>query len=291
MERWVALARGMPSHLSDDSYDVEALTPDDINDTLSTLPVTTLHLPHLVSLTLILSDIQQTYYTVKATRRTANDLLYSLEAARDLRKRLKDWKDDLPSTLKFGSIQLESIGEIADGSQPEIKSADKSLDGNGSIHLSYIVTHMNLFRALLRPLDKRRELIDQSAQLAGVYGGTQAVVKGALLCVKEFVEFIEALTPARWNAFWHSWSRSNFAIAGFFMVYLLHIVSPPSDGSTDPGAVTFEQEHLELREWIRRWRYANRSANSASGLKGLVNLGLLRVETMLSNVGSSSRTS
>ncbi|KAH8655401.1 fungal-specific transcription factor domain-containing protein [Xylariales sp. PMI_506] len=291
MEKWFALARGMPSHLSDDGHDVEVLTAGDIEDTLSSFPPTDSHLPHLVSLTIILSDIQQTYYSVKAIRRTANDLLYSLEVARDLRTRLKDWKDSLPPTLKFGSVPSETTTVAIVDPAAEPGFDDNLLNGSGSVHLSYIVTHMTLFRALLRPLDKWSELVHQSAELAEVlYGGAQAVIKGALLCVKEFVEFIEALTPARWNAFWHSWSRSNFAMAGFFMVYLLHIVSPPSseDGIT-LGAFNFDPERVELQQWIRRWRRANRSANSASGMKGLVNLGLLRVETMLKNTGSSHR--
>lgn len=107
-----------------------------------------------------------------------------------MRVRLKDWRDNLPSNLKPVSNAVVS-GE--------------DLDGNGSLYLSYIVTHVALLRALLRPLDRWPTIIKVNKEEPdATYEGAKAVVTGALLCVKEFVEFVERLTGAQWNAFWHS---------------------------------------------------------------------------------------
>ncbi|KAL2835355.1 fungal-specific transcription factor domain-containing protein [Aspergillus pseudoustus] len=267
-EKWIAFTRGMPSHIREDEYDVPMLSISDTDDILDLIathscPEMTSYLLYLTLLTGILADIQQTYYTVRAVARTSTDLEYSLDAARSTRARLKDWRDRLPDSFKRRPYPTSSQNS---GSSPQ------DLDGSGSLYLSYIVTHMSLFRALLRPLDAVPTLIAEYTDSAN------AVIKGALLCVKEFVEFIESLTGAQWNSFWHSWSRPNFAVAGAFMVHLLHIVSSPS-------ASGFSDEYDELQGWIRRWRWVNRiSANGAAGVKGLTNLGVLKVETLLGSL-------
>jgi hypothetical protein len=293
-EKWYSLARGMPTHLTDDDHDVAPLVPEDVSDTLSdSTPHTKTHLFYLVSLTYVLADILKTYYTVRATRQLSDHLHLSLEAARPLRVRLKAWKDSLPATLRFGADRATAAGPLPDHRVHALDS-EEYLDGNGSLHLCYIVTHMSLFRALLRPLEKM-QLGGALSEATGtlVHDGAKAVTRGAALCVEEFVEFVEPLAGAQWNAFWHSWSRANFAIAGAFMVCLLHLVAPgrqrDESGRTvavaASVAASFEDEHRRLLEWIRRWRWANRKAVGASGMKGLTNLGLLRVETMLGNLG------
>ncbi|KAL4954527.1 fungal-specific transcription factor domain-containing protein [Aspergillus filifer] len=267
-EKWIAFTRGMPSHIDDDEFDVPMISVTDRDDsldpTVAVYPEMRSNLFYLTSLTTILSDIQRTYYTVKAVRRTAGDLEYSLEAARSTRGRLKEWRDHLPDCLKRPRPSTPNMSTEHTRTIPD-------LDGTGSLYLSYIVTHMALFRALLRPLDTDQTLIYTSPDSA------RAVVKGALLCVKEFVEFVESLTGVQWNSFWHCWSRPNFAIAGAFMVHLLHIITGAGPGFTD--------EHMELQALIRRWRWVNRiSANGAAGVKGLTNLGVLKVETLLGNL-------
>lgn len=197
MEKWVAFARGMPSHLHDDDYDVSALTRNDFGDCLSAQCVNTqTHICHLAVLTQILSDIQRDFYSVKAASKTSHNLTYSLEVARPIRARLKEWREKLPVHLlpRF---------------DPAIESANSQevdeLDGNGSLYLCYIVTHVALVRALLRPLGQWPELaLRDPANSEGILNTAKAVIKGALVCVKEFVEFVEKLGGAQWNSFWHS---------------------------------------------------------------------------------------
>ena len=273
MERWVSLVRGMPSHINDDDFDVSDLTPEAVTDTLSSSLHTTTHLQHLVKLTRILADIQKTYYTVRTMNRTSRDLNLSLNLARIPRAQLKSWLDSL-------GLGLLQSGEEA--------SAHHDLDGSASLQLSYIVTHITLFRALLRPLENWEDKAETyPARVEAAYGAAKAVIKGSLVCVTDFVTFLEGLRDAQWNAFWHSWSRPNFAIAGSFMVHVLHLTST-SSGRRDFG---FQEEDGELRALVKRWRVAIRvSANGAAGARGLANLGLLRVETMLGRLVASDDT-
>jgi hypothetical protein len=358
-DTWVALARGMPRHLGraedDEDTDVQPLKEFDMvaGDTFS-WPVDlgsssdkSAYLLHLVSLTTILADIQRSYYTLRATRRTSRHLARAMILGRPLHARLQAWRDALPDSLQFRSrpsrFTIKSIlptsqqdegGASTAGSNGEssitgpnnMEHPPRYLDGNASLHLSYIVTHMMLFRALLRPLDnsgpEERQGgddgnspvstssnngnsnssgnggVDSSADTSGADDGARnrAVTRGALLCVREFVEFVEALNPTHWNSFWHGWSRANFAMAGSFIVFLLHIVTmrrkvvTGQSGTSVQGSACarpgFSEQYRELLVWIKRWRWASRvSIHSAAGAKGLTNLMLLRVETFLGELG------
>jgi hypothetical protein len=74
------------------------------------------------------------------------------------------------------------------------------------------------------------------------------------------------------------------------MVHVLHTIAPQEavrqeelEASTSSW-INFEDDYRDLQGWIRRWRWANRvSANGAAGVKGLTNLGLMKVETLMEN--------
>jgi hypothetical protein len=138
---------------------------------------------------MILSDIMDSYYTVRATQRTAKDLTLSLDIARSLRARLKTWRDSLPPSLALNQPErMDSRGMAC-------------LSGNSSLSLAYIVATMTLFRALLRPLGN---LSDVEEADRGVISSKIAVRAGAKECAKEAVEFVEILGRGSLDAFWHS---------------------------------------------------------------------------------------
>lgn len=265
MEKWLCLVRGMPSHIHDVDYDVGDLEKIDITDSLARSPQEPSHdhFYQMVKLTEILNEIQQTYYTVRSMKTTSSNLQMSLDLARKPRAQLKAW---------LGCVGSSMLSLPDDSAHPNMS------DG-GSLRLAYLVTHMTLFRALLRPLGDWHIRTDEwPIRAETLHDGSKAVVKGSLMCVREFVEFLEGLRDPQWNAFWHSWSRANFAIAGSFMVQLLHMTVK----STNELENSFSGEDAELKALVRRWRVANRTAaNGAAGSRGLANLGLLRVETML----------
>ena len=77
------------------------------------------------------------------------------------------------------------------------------------------------------------------------------------------------------------------------MIHLLHITTPPprntpNDNTGDQGLL-FQPQQEELQVLIKRWRWANRiSSNSTAGAKGLTNLGLFKVETLLASLGTNA---
>jgi hypothetical protein len=190
MEKWYSLARGMPSHLHSDQFDVEPLRPSDISVESNSRDEHHLHFEALVSLTTILSEVQDEFYTVKAVAITSQNLELSLERARPLRVRLQKWRDELPNELRIH--RRETL----------LETDNEELDANASLHLCYITTLMTLFRALLRPLEPKDGTSGRIRTPCDHL--SQAVMKGGLNCAQELVNLMDFLSDTQWNAFWHS---------------------------------------------------------------------------------------
>jgi len=143
------------------------------------------------------------------------------------------------------------------------------LSANPSLSLAYIVATMTLFRALLRPLENLTSVEEEDH---GIVGSRLAVRAGAKECAKEVVEFLENLGKGALDAFWHSWSRANFAIASSFLMQLL-VTSET------------EAESNEINNLVDRWRWAMRVGSGSTG-NGLMSLGLLRLDGLLLENGA-----
>ncbi|KAG9235003.1 fungal-specific transcription factor domain-containing protein [Amylocarpus encephaloides] len=266
MDKWASLGAGMPSHIRSDDFDVSFLTDNDLepptpHPNANAIPAflepeaDTSHFRLLADLTLILSDIMDHYYTLRAAQRTSKHYQLSLSLAKPLRKRLKDWNDSLPPALALRQPQ-----ERADpGSMAR-------LSGNPSLSLAYMVTQITLFRALLRPLENMQGgvLEEEDRRTPGSRDAIRAVRQGAKECAKEVVEFAENLRQGALDAFWHSWSRANFAIASSFLVQLLVLCDT-------------ESESAEINGLVDRWRWAMRLGSGSAG-NGFMSLGLLRLD-------------
>ena len=199
MDKWGSLGAGMPSHIKTDDFDVLPLSDSDLeppsfDTTLNTIPgflepeADTNHFRLLSELTLILSDIMDSYYSLRAIQRTSKDLRLSLELAKPLRSRLKIWNDSLPPSLSLRHSERRDSRGMA------------RLSGNPSLSLAYIVATITLFRALLRPLENSSSLDDEDHVILS----RNAVRVGAKECAKEVVEFVENLGRGALDAFWHS---------------------------------------------------------------------------------------
>jgi hypothetical protein len=286
MDKWASLGAGMPSHIRIDDFDVLPLTdadlePPSFEPTSNTIPgflepeADTNHFRLLSELTMILSDIMDSYYSLRATQRTSKDFTLSLDIARPLRSRLKIWNDSLPPALALRQPERADARGMA------------RLSGNPSLSLAYIVATMTLYRALLRPLENLTSIEEEDH---GIVGSRLAVRKGAKECAREVVEFVENLGRGALDAFWHScnspipfqnWtvltksavgSRANFAIASSFLMQLL--VTSES-----------EAESNEINNLVARWRWAMRIGSGSTG-SGLMSLGLLRLDGLLLENGT-----
>ncbi|QSZ34110.1 hypothetical protein DSL72_005698 [Monilinia vaccinii-corymbosi] len=265
MDKWASLGAGMPSHIHADDFDVlpleeadfNASTPDPNQAITDSEPVPE-HFRLLTKLTTILSDIIDSYYTLRATQRTSKDFSLSLELARPLRSRLKAWNDSLPPSMSLPQPEYLDSRGLA------------QLSGNPSLSLAYIIATMTLYRALLRPLDNLTNVEEEAT-----INSRLAVRAGSKECAREVVEFAEKLGRGALDAFWHSWSRANFAIASSFLIQLL--VTSES-----------ESESAEINELVTRWRWALRIGSGNTG-NGIMSLGLLRLDgLLLENNGSET---
>lgn len=150
------------------------------------------HFRLLSSLTSILSDIMDSYYTLSASKATSNDFPHSLDLAWPLRSRLKAWNDSLPASLSLRrSEAVDSRGLV-------------KLSGNPSLSLAYIVATMTLYKALMRPLLNSSDSDGAKVLEKGIEGSVEAAKEGARACAREVVEFVEGLGRGALEGFWHS---------------------------------------------------------------------------------------
>ena len=205
MDKWASLGAGMPSHIRSEDFDVLSITdadlePPSLEPNSNAIPgflepeADSSHFRLLSELTLILSDIMDSYYSLRASQRTSKDFALSLEMARPLRSRLKAWNDALPPALSLKPTdRVDSHGMAP-------------LSGNPSLSLAFIVAQMTLFRALLRPLENLTSVQEEDH---GIVGSRRAVRAGAKSCAKDVVEFVENLGRGALDAFWHSCEYSH----------------------------------------------------------------------------------
>lgn len=221
MDKWASLGAGMPSHIRNEDWDVLPLTENDLEPPLPSLDQNSNGIPGfldaetdshhfrlLAELTMILSDIMDSYYSLRATRQTSRDFTLSLDLARPLRSRLKAWNDSLPPAFALRQPErVDSRGMAC-------------LSGNPSLSLAYIVATMTLFRALLRPLENLTSVVEEDH---GIVGSGQAVRAGAKECAKEVVEFVENLGRGALDAFWHSCKLYSSLISTHHLKAILRV--------------------------------------------------------------------
>jgi hypothetical protein len=287
MDKWATLGAGKPSLIKNEDWDVLSLESSDCETTVydeheSDIIGSTGHFdaePHfrqLTELTLILSDIIDAYYSVKAIQRTSNDFGLSLELARPLRTRLERWNDSLPLPLLMRGLDCVDVGGVP------------KLSANPSLFLAYIVVTITLFHALLRPAEKLSAIEEEDHSIVG---NRLAVRASAKKCAKELVDFVEQLGRDAPDAFWHSCSspfplhilmllsfsnagsRANFAIASSFLMQLLQTSKTAAEAA-------------EIQEFVARWHLAMR-IGSGDHESGLMSLGLLRLDSLLLENGGT----
>ncbi|WYZ39511.1 hypothetical protein EsH8_III_001425 [Colletotrichum jinshuiense] len=238
-DRWLSLNFGRSSHIQECDWDVSPLSSSDFG-TFSGVedePAVSTHFLHLASLTEIVSKIQQNMFSVKATRALSKSLEASFEVARPLRIELAEWLQDRPDVAGQPSATLPRHG----------------LDGNASLKLAYITAKVAVFKALLRPKS------DEAPAEART-----ALRTGAMAVAREMYDLLAKLEVHHVEAFWHSYSRVNFAIASNFIVLLFALSPNPADADESLSLLT---------QWRGLLRIKSRSCD-------LLNLSLLRLDAM-----------
>ncbi|KAL3425165.1 nitrogen regulatory protein otam [Phlyctema vagabunda] len=199
-DKWGALIHGRPSHILQDNWAVkpvdtkdfpETADDDDEEEGSSEVEKGRLLFIHMISLTQILADILDTFFTLKAATEMENGdnnaLMATLEKAKPLQLRLKDWYTTLPSCLAIGETRA------------------RKLSSTGYLHLAYFAAEMSLHRAIIRfdtsNPDKNLRLITRGA---------------AKMRFTSAIEFVKKLEPAHLQSFWYFASKVNLAIVATF---------------------------------------------------------------------------
>jgi hypothetical protein len=176
-DKWVALGLGRPSYLNDEHSNVPLPTVDNFSHTglssttLSLGPV--LQFVAMAHITTILSDLLNTFYTLKAMERIKLlplEMLYSILG--DFQRRLAAWNEQ-------HLCQLYNVNTLPASSE--------------SVVLAFYACEIVLYRAVLRCLPMG----------SPGYGNVRERVKASVLNV---VGLLEKLNVSRVRAFW--WNRT-----------------------------------------------------------------------------------
>lgn len=207
LDKWNLATAGLASHIHKDDYDVPSLTDADCASLYGIEAAdgshSLTHFRHLVDLTIILSDITDSFFTVKACGATASNLSATIEISNDLQSRLYAWK-----------ASLDSITVM----QPPSSASRTRLDGNASLVLAYWAANLLIFRAILRSLEAPNGA-DEDKQLRKER--RYSVRLGAETCCVQVVDFVDQLQAGAWNAFWHKCKGPNISYSLMFSLYSL----------------------------------------------------------------------
>ncbi|ETS85864.1 hypothetical protein PFICI_03889 [Pestalotiopsis fici W106-1] len=306
-EKWTALGQGMPSHISKATWTVPPLDRSDLIDDPGHNEEPSMYFKLLAELTIILNDIIEAFFTLNSTTRAMDDFGNSLQVARALRLRLKDWHNSLPETLQ--TEQQSGSWMMDDSSSPD-------LNGNASLGVAFFTAQLTIFRALMRPISMKR----LHSAIAGLSMGSlnsskitpqsvSATLDGAIVALESLIRFVGNFNTTEWDAFWPGWSKHNFALASTLLLQCCLITSPTDSWQAnqtsapqgaDPDARSLGQldandrplesssgaqlsaVHARLQNLAQRWRWTLRLATrGAANNKGLIDSSLRRVDALL----------
>lgn len=121
-DKWGGLTHGRPSLIHGEDWDVrpvelrdfpETADDDDEEEGSSEVEKGRLSFINMISLTEILADILHTFFTLRATadleREGSNAMLVTLEKAKPIQLRLKEWYSKLPQCLAVGQTKTRKL--------------------------------------------------------------------------------------------------------------------------------------------------------------------------------------
>ncbi|XBW36743.1 hypothetical protein QEN19_002320 [Hanseniaspora menglaensis] len=147
-----------------------------------------------VSLSIILGEILDTFYTLGAMSVT-NNIEYVLKLAKPLQLKLREWYHSLPSKLSMNHLEPGKF------------------NSNAALTLAYFGTEICLHRKILTTLD-----IDKSA--ANTPELKRVCRDAAKTRVLAAIDFVSDLKLEHINGFWYSCSSNNLSLIGSFIALL-----------------------------------------------------------------------
>ncbi|CRK32916.1 hypothetical protein BN1723_014692 [Verticillium longisporum] len=195
-DKWGALVYGRGSLLRADDWDVQPLTAsdfpetskdDDLEEGSAEIEKGKQTFLHMVSLTEIVADVLDQFFTLRATRRRQT-IEQVLESAKPLQLRLKAWLTALPIDLSVGDTVPRKLSSV------------------GYLHLAYYTAEITLHRAILR-----------SHSMASPAPDLYAITRlAASTRFTSALDFVKRLKAEHLQSFWYFSSGLSLAIIGLF---------------------------------------------------------------------------
>lgn len=203
-DKWGALVYGRGSHIRADDWDVVPLSPADFPETAkdddneegsAEIEKGKQTFLRMVSLTRIVADLLDTFFTMRALRapRSLHDML---AAAKPLQLELRAWYAAMPSGLSLEDTVPMKLSSV------------------GYLHLAYYTAEITLHRAIMRchgvPLPS-------GAPVAAADGDLYAITRRAAeVRFISALEFVKRLQAEHFQSFWYFSSSVSLAIIGIF---------------------------------------------------------------------------
>ncbi|RAH86870.1 fungal-specific transcription factor domain protein [Aspergillus japonicus CBS 114.51] len=296
-DKWRSLLMGRPSYIRNDEWDVTDLGEEDfsVSDSLRDAlqsPSTDCNsshevwyaqpFQHFIRLSRIADELQQSLYALRSAQRLCSDFHATLETARPLLQKLKEWSEHLPASLRQQTRPTNTMERVS--------------SQLGCLRFACILLEVFVFRALLRPMvrsaappplyeethaipglaDQFDDLINQlfevdefepslAIDLSEENGGGSAVLQAAENCAAKMLRMVMRVGYGDTSGFWYSWSRIGFATVSNFLILLL-VQAPTQDHA------------LRAKRLVDLWRNELRNQKQSSSM---VCLGLVRLEATL----------
>ncbi|OJJ94882.1 hypothetical protein ASPACDRAFT_127782 [Aspergillus aculeatus ATCC 16872] len=296
-DKWRSLLMGRPPYIRNDEWDVTDSEDEDfsVSDSLRDASQSASNdgnsshevwyarpFQHFIRLSRIADELQQSLYALRSAQRLCSDFHATLEIARPLLQKLKEWAELLPATPRQQSrhtLTMESIALQV-----------------SCLRFACILLEVFIFRALLRPMVRSAtppplyeetheipgfagqfdDLINQlfemdefepslAIDLSDGNGSGSAVLQAAESCAAKMLRTVMRVSYGDMSGFQYSWSRIGFATVSNFLILLL-VQAPTKDHA------------LRAKRLIDLWRDALRNQSKSSSVVGL---GLVQLEAAL----------
>ena len=202
-----------------------------INPTLEDFKNGTLMFQQMVSLSIILGEIMDTFYT-QGSMTINKSIEQVLKLAKPLQLKLREWYHSLPKNLSMSY------------------ATPQKLNSNSTLTLAYFATEITLHRKIICALNPQtpKELV----QVCRTAARTRLVAA---------IEFIRDLKNEHINAFWYNCSTGNLMLIGTFAA-LLYVTS-----ATKEEAMIF-RDYVRNYTWVLKIgsKYFDKLSNALNNM-------------------------
>jgi hypothetical protein len=202
-DKWGALIHGRPCLIHSDDWGVQPVDLRDFPETAeddseeegsSEIEQGRLCFTNMISLTEILAEILNTFFTLKASSAIAregdNAITATLARAKPIQLKLKEWYSKLPPQLAVGETKARKLSPI------------------GSLHLAYFAAEITLHRAILRTFPPPAPSASPSSTNS-IHYITRAAAKTRFT---NALSLVSKLDQTHLQSFWYFASKTNLAI-------------------------------------------------------------------------------